>query len=134
MVMIPPRAALPSGTKMSAITLRLRHRRQHPVPVRLEFCPQALHLAFHLADALVHADDDLDAGEVQAQVLDEALDVPQPRHVRLRVEALSPHRAARADEADALVVAQALRVQAYHSGGYADHVAGLFAFVTPVPT
>src|SRR5437870_12477233 len=105
--------------------LLIVYRRQHPVSVRLQLRPQALHFLFHLTDALVHADDNFDPGEVHPQVLDQPLDVPQSRHIRMRIQSLPSVRPARLDKADALVVAQALGMQTHQPRRYADNVARL---------
>ena len=105
--------------------LLIVYRRQHPVSVRLQLRPQALHFLFHLTDALVHADDNFDPGEVHPKVLDQPLDVPQSRHIRMRIQSLPSVRPARLDKADALVVAQALGMQTHHPRRYADNVARL---------
>src|SRR5438093_10179767 len=105
--------------------LLIVYRRQHPVSVRLQLRPQALHFLFHLADALVHADDNFDPGEVHAQVLDQPLDVPQSRHIRMRIESLPSVRPAPLDKAYTLVVPQALGMQPHHPRRHADNVSRL---------
>src|SRR2546427_4374810 len=108
------------------------HHRQHPVSVGLKLRAESLHLLLHLADALVHADDNLDPGEVHAEILDQPLDVPQPSDIRLRVQPLPSVRPTRLDEPNPLVVAEALGVQADQPGRHADNVAGPFVFALVV--
>src|SRR5574341_2396171 len=87
------RVTVGEGTRLITF-FSIRHGGQDPVPVALQLHPQALHLRLHEANTLVHADDYLGAGQVHAQVLDQALDLAQPRDVRLRVQPLPPLRPA----------------------------------------
>ena len=82
-------------------------------------------LEFEFVDLLSHADDDVGAGEVDAEFVDQAADQEQAFDVVLAVEAL-PAGGPRGDEqALALVGAEGLLVDADELGGDADGVDGL---------
>src|SRR6266540_6988181 len=83
--------------------------------VRLFEClPQLGHLPLHLVDALTHLQDHLRAGEVDAEVVDPALDLAQAGDIGLRVEPDPTARAGRLDHTSALVIAQGLLVHPHH--------------------
>ena len=74
-------------------------------------------LGAHPGELVLELEHALDAGEVQAPLGGQPLDLAQPLEVALRVEARVPGGAARADEALRLVDAQRLRVHADELGG-----------------
>src|SRR3990172_8308232 len=105
--------------------LLLPRRRQAVVAEALELAAQVLHLCLHLDHATPHAEDDVDAGQVHAQVANQSLDLAEPRNVRRRVEPLPAPRARWEHQAGPFVVAQRLGVHADQSRRDADDVAGL---------
>jgi hypothetical protein len=69
-----------------------------------------LELILQRADLVLEFQDPLDPGEVDALVLGQALDLAQLGDVARTVTAAAAGRSARGDEADAVVLAQGLRV------------------------
>src|SRR5215210_3348766 len=88
------------------------------------------HLAFHpieppshVHELVLQAQHMLDAGEIQPELVRQALDQPQPVEVGLGVQARVPRGALRPDQALVLVDAQRLRVHPDEVGRHGDHVA-----------
>ena len=92
------------------------------VHVLLQLPLQLFDLRVRAAQLVLEPQDELDAGEVEAELRRQPLDDPQPLDVGLRVEARAAGRALRPDEPLRLVHAQRLRMHADELGGDADHV------------
>ena len=68
----------------------------------------------------------LHAGQVDAQLVDEVLDEPQPLQLLAVVDAHAADRARRLDQSQPLVLAQRLRMHAEHLRRHADEIQTLF--------
>ena len=77
--------------------------------------------------ALAHVQDDLDAGEVDAEIAGEREDRLEPLEILVRVESRVAFRARRLEQPLALVEPQRLRVDVVALRHHADHVVGLAA-------
>ena len=91
----------------------------------VEFGTDGTELFLKEAELFVHAEDDVDAGEVDAELVDQALGLADALNVAVGIHADVAGGALRFDEAGALVVAQGLLVHADEVGGDGDDVAGL---------
>src|SRR5690606_34703706 len=98
------------------------HAAQVVLELRLQVGDAALHAGLQLVEALPQADDLLDPGQVDAQLLGEATDLAQLLDVALRVEARLAGAAAGLDEALALVEPERLGAHVDELGGHADDV------------
>src|SRR5712692_3757700 len=87
-----------------------------------EFEDTLLELALLALHAVGHVHDDLDASQVDAQLVDQPLDLLQMLDVLVGIEADVAAGASRIHQADALVVAQGLGMDAADARGHADNV------------
>src|ERR1700751_499072 len=83
---------------------------------------KTLDLTVRLAQLVLEAQDEFDAGEVETELGGEPLDDAQPLDVRVRVEPRPARRPLRPDETLRLVHAQRLRMHADELGRDRDHV------------
>src|SRR5581483_11926383 len=73
-------------------------------------------------DPVVHVHDDFHAGQIDAQLVDEPLNLLQPLDVLVGIQPDVAYRARGVYQPDPFVMPQRLRVHADHPRGYADHV------------
>src|SRR5512135_1701307 len=77
----------------------------------------------HPFDRIGHRQQAFDAGQVDAQLVDQVLDEPQSLQLVAGIDAHAADRARRLHEAETLVLAERLRVHAEQARGAADEVA-----------
>jgi hypothetical protein len=91
----------------------------------VEFGPDGVELGLEGFELLTHAEDDIDAREVNAQFVDETLRVAYASEVVVRIHADVADRATGLDEPGAFVVAKRLLVDPDEARCDGDDVAGL---------
>jgi hypothetical protein len=81
---------------------------------------QLLHPGTQIVNLILHAQDAADALEIDALVLREPLDQPQPRDVAGRVASTPLRRTPRRDQTHPVVGPQRLRMHSSEVGGHRD--------------
>src|SRR5688572_34768 len=92
---------------------------------------EAVHLALHVIHALLHVQDHLDAGQVDAELARQGEDDLQAAERLLVVETGVAGAPGWLDEALALVETEGLRVDGVALGNYADHHVFLLGLASP---
>jgi hypothetical protein len=98
-------------------------------PELLYFLEQPRHFPLHFVDPVHETEGDFHAREVEAHLLGEGADALEPFDIGGGIEALTAYGARGGEEAGALVITEGLGMEADHSSGHADDVAGLQAGV-----
>jgi len=91
----------------------------------VEFAADSSQLGLEDFELLTHAEDDVDAGEVDAKLIDEALGVPDTGEVVVGVHSDVADGTAWLDEAGAFVIPKGLLMDADEAGSDGDDVTRL---------